>query len=115
MIQNLTGQKIGNYDLRDRLGRGGMAEVYRAWQPGMERFVAIKVMLSHLSEDEQFIERFRREAKAVGSLRHQHIVQVFDFGHDEERGIYYMVMEHITGGNLKALITREGKMSPDHP
>ncbi|MEL6149467.1 MAG: protein kinase [Chloroflexota bacterium] len=114
MIQNLTGQKIGNYDLRDRLGRGGMAEVYRAWQPSMERFVAIKVMLSHLSEDEQFIERFRREAKAVGSLRHQHIVQVFDFGHDEERGIYYMVMEHITGGNLKALITREGKMSPDH-
>ena len=100
--QDLSGRKFGQYELRERLGRGGMADVYKAFQPGMERFVAVKVMLGHLATDEEFIERFKREARAVGSLRHPHIINVFDFGIEDD--VYYMVMEFIKGENLKAYI-----------
>lgn len=103
MSSDLTGRKLGQYELRERLGRGGMAEVYKAYQPGMDRFVAVKLMLGHLANDEQFVERFRREAQAVGKLRHPHIVNVFDFG--IETDVYYMVMEYITGGTLKQAIS----------
>ncbi len=102
MMQDLSGQKLGQYELRERLGRGGMAEVYKAYQPGMDRFVAVKVMLGHLADDEGFITRFKREAQSVGKLRHPHIVNVFDFG--VERNIYFMVMEYIEGDNLKHYI-----------
>ena len=108
-MQDFSGRKLGQYELRERLGRGGMAEVYKAYQPGLDRFVAVKVMLAQLADDESFIERFRREARAVGSLRHAHIVQVFDFGIEDD--VYYMAMEYIQGVNLKALIVREGKLS----
>lgn len=112
MVSNLSGKKIGQYELRERLGRGGMAEVYKAYQASMDRFIAIKVMLTHLADDEQFIERFRREARAVGKLRHPHILQVFDFGLEDD--IYYMVMEYIKGGNLKAHISEQGKLDTAH-
>ncbi|MEL7341915.1 MAG: serine/threonine protein kinase, partial [Bacteroidota bacterium] len=68
-MQNFSGRKLGNYELRERLGRGGMAEVYRAYQVGMDRDVAVKIMLGHLAEDDTFIKRFKREARAVGRLR----------------------------------------------
>lgn len=110
MTHDLSGQKLGQYELRERLGRGGMADVYKAFQPGMERFVAIKVMLGHLASDQEFVERFRREARAVGQLRHAHIVNVFDFG--IERDVYYMVMEFIRGENLKATIEQFPKGMP---
>jgi serine/threonine protein kinase/tetratricopeptide (TPR) repeat protein len=110
MSTDLGGQKLGQYELRERLGRGGMADVYKAFQPGMERFVAIKVMLGHLASDAEFVERFRREARAVGALRHPNIVSVFDFG--IERDVYYMVMEFIRGENLKAYISRNPKGLP---
>jgi serine/threonine protein kinase/tetratricopeptide (TPR) repeat protein len=108
-VQDLSGRKLGQYELRERLGRGGMAEVYKSYQPGMDRFVAVKVMLAGLNEDESFVERFRREARAVGNLRHPYIVQAFDFG--VEAGVYYLAMEYITGGNLKAHIEKQGKLS----
>jgi serine/threonine protein kinase/tetratricopeptide (TPR) repeat protein len=98
-MQDLSGRKLGNYELRERLGRGGMAEVYKAYQSGMDRFVAVKVMLGHLASDESFIERFKREAQAVGKLRHPHIVQIFDFG--IENDVYFMAMEFIQGRTLK--------------
>ena len=110
MSTDLGGQKLGQYELRERLGRGGMADVYKAFQPGMERFVAIKVMLGHLANDAEFVERFRREARAVGTLRHPNIVGVFDFG--IERDVYYMVMEFIRGENLKAYISSNPKGLP---
>jgi serine/threonine protein kinase/tetratricopeptide (TPR) repeat protein len=99
IMQDLSGRKLGNYELRERLGRGGMAEVYKAYQSGMDRFVAVKVMLGHLASDESFIERFKREAQAVGRLRHPHIVQIFDFG--IENDVYFMAMEFIQGRTLK--------------
>jgi serine/threonine protein kinase/predicted negative regulator of RcsB-dependent stress response len=107
-LQDLSGRKLGQYELRERLGRGGMAEVYKSYQPGMDRFVAVKVMLGSLNDDESFVERFRREARAVGNLRHAHIVQAFDFG--AEDGVYYLAMEFIQGDNLKTHIQKHGKL-----
>jgi serine/threonine protein kinase len=95
-MADLTGHTLGKYQILERLGRGGMADVYKGYQPGLDRYVAIKVLHSHLSEDPDFITRFRREAKSVAELRHPNIVQVFDF--DVQGDVYYMVMEYIEGG-----------------
>lgn len=110
-MQDLSGRRLGRYELRERLGRGGMAEVYKAYQPGMDRFVAVKVMLGHLATDDSFVERFRREAQAVGTLRHSHIVQIFDF--DIEDDVYYMAMEFIQGGTLKDYIVQKKRLPID--
>jgi serine/threonine protein kinase/Tfp pilus assembly protein PilF len=107
-MADLTGATLGKYQILERLGRGGMADVYRAYQPGMDRYVAIKVMHAHLSEDPGFLTRFKREAQAVGALRHPHIVQVIDFdSHDNE---YYMVMEYVEGESLKMALTMRGAL-----
>lgn len=110
-MQDLSGRKLGNYELRERLGRGGMAEVYKAYQPGMDRFVAVKVMLGYLANDDNFVERFKREAQAVGKLRHPHIVQIFDFG--IEGDVYYMAMEFLQSGTLKEYILSKKKLPTD--
>lgn len=102
-MTDLAGKTLGKYQVIERLGRGGMADVYKAYQPGLERYVAIKVMHSHLSEDGDFITRFQREAKAVAGLRHPNIVQVFDF--DTQGDNHYMVMEYVEGGqSLKEVL-----------
>jgi tetratricopeptide (TPR) repeat protein len=103
-MTDMTGKTLGKYRLIERLGRGGMAEVYRAYQPRLERDVAVKVMLGYLAEDEKFVGRFEREAKAVAALRHPHIVQIYDS--DVEDDVYYMVMEYIGGETLKARLKR---------
>src|SRR5574341_1022716 len=99
-MADLTGRTLGKYQLQERLGRGGMAEVYKAYQPGLDRFVAVKVLHPHLAEAADFLGRFRREAQAVARLRHPHIVQVYDF--DVEGEQHYMVMEYVRGATLKA-------------
>jgi tetratricopeptide (TPR) repeat protein len=112
-MADMTGKMLGKYRLIERLGRGGMAEVYRAYQPRLERDVAVKVMLGYLAEDEKFVGRFEREARAVAALHHPHIVQIYDF--DVEDDVYYMVMEYIGGETLKARLKRlngEGKRMP---
>jgi serine/threonine-protein kinase len=82
-----------------------MADVYRAYHPGLDRYVAIKVMHSHLSDDASFASRFQREAKSVAGLRHSNIVQVFDF--DVQDDISFMVMEYIEGGRtLKEVLEK---------
>ena len=96
---DLVGRTLDRYRIVSRLGRGGMAEVYKAYQPGMDRYVAIKVMLGHMVDDPEFVSRFEREALNVGKLRHPNIVQAYDFAH--EQGIYFMVMEFIDGPTLK--------------
>ena len=115
-MSDLTGQTLGKYQLLDRLGRGGMADVYKGYQPGLDRYVAVKVMHPHLSEDANFITRFRREAKSVAELHHANIVQVFDF--DVQADNYYMVMEYIEGGltlkqRLQELAERGTRLSID--
>jgi tetratricopeptide (TPR) repeat protein/tRNA A-37 threonylcarbamoyl transferase component Bud32 len=112
-MADLTGKTLGKYRLVERLGRGGMAEVYKAYQPNLDRYVAIKLMHAYLAEDEDFVGRFQREAKAIGSLRHPHIVQVYDS--DIEEDVYYMVQEYIDGGTLKARLreaNERGKTIP---
>jgi eukaryotic-like serine/threonine-protein kinase len=98
----LVGQVLGGkYKIIKRLGRGGMAEVYLAHQENLDRQVAIKLMHAFLLSDEDFLNRFKREAKAMAALNHRHIVSVYDFdtyGQDS----YYLVMEYINGGTLKA-------------
>ncbi len=110
-MPDLIGQTIGKYRVVARLGQGGMAEVYKAYQPGLDRYVAVKVLHSHLAGDPDFIGRFEREARAVANLRHPNIVQVFDF--DSQEQMYYMAMEFVNGPTLKVeLQTRveQGKL-----
>ncbi len=96
---SLIGQKVGKYQVVEALGRGGMAEVYKAYQESLDRYVAIKVMHSFLADEEGFLARFQREARAMASLNHRHIVGVYDF--DVQEGMYYIVMEFVSGGTLK--------------
>ena len=105
---DLTGQHLGKYELLERVGRGGMAYVYKAYQPTIDRFVAVKVLHSHLAEDAEFLERFKREAKGLGRLRHPRIVSVIDF--DMAGGWYYMVMDFIEGETLEAVLDRRGRL-----
>lgn len=107
-MADLSGRKFGKYQLIEQLGRGGMADVYKAYQPGLDRYVAVKVMLSNLADSENFVTRFRREAQIVGQLRHPNIVQVIDF--DIQDDVYYMVMEYIRGSTLKKFIQEEGQL-----
>lgn len=98
----LEGQNLGKYRILEPLGRGGMAQVYKAYHPQLDRYVAIKILRSDLVEDAEFLARFRREARAVAALRHPHIVQIYDF--DVQDDLYYMVMELLEGDTLKAYL-----------
>jgi len=72
--RNLIGQTLGPYQIVEQIGAGGMGTVYKAYQPSMDRYVAIKVLPEHLSQDAQFLKRFQREAKAIARLEHAHIL-----------------------------------------
>jgi len=97
---DMIGRTLGQYTIVEKLGQGGMAEVFKAYQPALDRYVAIKILHSMVAMDEQFLARFQHEARAVAKLRHGNIVQVYDFG--SEDNVYYMVMEFIDGQTLKA-------------
>src|SRR3712207_1297990 len=99
------------YELGDRLGSGGMSTVYRATDRVLERQVAVKVLADHLSDDEKFVARFRREALAVAKLIHPNIVQVYDTG--EDGGQHYIVMEYVEGPSAAQLLRRQGRLEPD--
>jgi eukaryotic-like serine/threonine-protein kinase len=98
------------YELQDRLGSGGMSTVYRAVDRILERTVAVKILAEHLSDDERFVARFRREALAVAKLIHPNIVQVYDTGVD--RGRHYIVMEYIEGRSGAQLLQRHRTLGP---
>lgn len=97
-LTTLIGRKLGKYEIVERLAQGGMAEVYRAHQTGVERSVVVKLLHYHLASTDSFVARFRREARAIGALQHPHIVRIFDF--DSEGDLQYMVMDYIQGGTL---------------
>ncbi len=98
----LLDQKIGNYQIFRRLGKGGMGIVYQARQLTLDRFVAIKFLSSHLAENEEYVQRFLREAQAAARLSHPHIISVFDAGSQD--GVYYFVMEYVEGQNIATLL-----------
>lgn len=107
-MTNLLGRKLGKYEVVERIASGGMAEVYKAFQPGVERFVAIKVMHGHLAQADDFVQRFQREARGVGRLLHPNILRLIDFDVDGE--MYYMVMEYIPGGTLRSYLNNQKQL-----
>ena len=96
----------GRYRIQRKLGMGGMANVYLAEDEVLGRRVAIKILNERHAGDEQFIERFRREAKNAASLSHPNIVSIYDRG--EAEGTYYIAMEYLDGRSLKELIVAAG-------
>jgi len=101
----------GRYELQDVAGSGGMSSVYRARDTVLERTVAIKILHEQYSDDPEYVERFRREARALAQLNHPNIVTVIDRG--EFEGRQFIVFEHVEGENLKELVDREGQLPVD--
>jgi serine/threonine-protein kinase len=97
-----AGDKLGKFEIKGLLGRGGMAEVYRAYHPNLQRDVAIKVLHPGALDAPESVARFQREARSIAALSHPNILRVFDF--DEHEGLYYMVMELIEGPTLEDLL-----------
>lgn len=104
MPDDFSGRELGKYELKERIGRGGMAEVYRAYHASLDRYVAIKILHPFLGDDPAFKERFEQEARNVAQLRHSNIVQVYDFEYDADRELYYMVMEYVNGQTLSTTL-----------
>ncbi|MDQ3965389.1 MAG: protein kinase [Actinomycetota bacterium] len=100
------------YTLVELLGSGGMAEVYLAHDEVLDRDVALKILRHQYAEDEQFVERFRREARSAAGLSHPNIVSIYDQGRSED-GAYYIAMEYVPRGTLKECISRYGALDPD--
>jgi formylglycine-generating enzyme required for sulfatase activity/tRNA A-37 threonylcarbamoyl transferase component Bud32 len=96
---DLARTTIGQYEIIDQIGQGGMATVYKAHQPSLDRYVAIKVLKSDLAKTKGFAARFEREARTIARLRHRNILTIFDYGHEEN--LLYLVMEYVGGGTLK--------------
>ena len=102
---NLEGQTLGGrYQIQSLIGQGGMASVYKAYDPNLHRAVAIKVIHPHLSNNPEFFHRFEEEATSVARLRHPNIVQMYDFNHDGD--LFYMVMEFVMGETLQSRLKR---------
>jgi serine/threonine-protein kinase len=105
----MVGELIaGRYELEELVGKGGMSSVYRAQDRLLERTVAIKLLHEHYSRDEDYVERFRREARAAAQLSHPNIVTVIDRG--EDGGRQFIVFEYIDGQNLKQLVEKKGRL-----
>ena len=96
------------YELEELVGTGGMSSVFRAHDRLLDRKVALKILHQHYSDDEEYVERFRREARAVATLSHPNIVTVIDRG--EQEGRQFIVFEYVDGENLKDLVEREGPL-----
>src|ERR671923_1658425 len=106
---NVIGTLISDrFRLDEKIGAGGMSTVYRAFDPTLERWVAIKLMHRDISTDPDQLERFRREARAVARLNHPHIVTVLDAGEDD--GAPYIVFEYVSGETVKDRIRRQGRL-----
>jgi len=106
-----AGSLSGRYQTGEKLGSGGMSNVYKATDLILERTVAVKILAEHLSDDERFVARFRREALAVAKLIHPNIVQVYDTGVDEGR--HYIVMEYVEGRSGAQILQRHGPVGPE--
>jgi predicted Ser/Thr protein kinase len=98
-MSDLIGQHLGPYRIIEQIGVGGMATVYKAFQPAMDRYVAVKVIASQFAQDPTFTQRFRREARAIAQLEHAHILPVYDYG--EAGGLSYLVMRYLEAGTLE--------------
>lgn len=103
-------QKLGEFEILEKLGHGGMGAVYKARQISLGRFVALKVLPAHMASDEEFITRFKAEARSAASLNHPGIVQVYAAG--EDHGTHYFAMEFVDGESLHTRLKRKGRIEP---
>ena len=101
----LGGHTLGQYQLMARLGRGGMATVYKAYQPSLDRYVAVKVLSTFLAQDPDFVARFQREAQAIAKLNHPNILPVYDYG--QKGDLIYIVMRYAEGGTLQDTLAHQ--------
>src|SRR5574341_703818 len=101
--------QMGVFEHLEPIGRGGMAEIYKAHHPTLDKLVAIKILPPTLAKQADFRHRFEREARVVGTLKHPNIVQVYDFG--ESDGTYYMVLEYVQGQDLGEIIRRDAPLA----
>jgi len=108
----MLGRTLGSYQITEKLGEGGMGEVWRARDTRLGRFVAVKVLPADLASDPDRRQRFEAEARAVGALNHPNIVAVYDVGTDSDQA--YMVSELVEGESLRSLI-RRGPRSRHRP
>src|SRR5437763_5397929 len=95
-MRGIEGTTLGRYELRRRVAREGMSEIYLGYDRRVRRLVAVKVLYG---SDELFVRRFEREALAIGTLSHDHILPLYDFG--QQRPWYYLVMPYVEGGTLR--------------
>ena len=102
----MIGSKLGSYEVEEEIGRGGMGVVYRANQPNLQRQVAVKVLLPHLAQDAEFVERFLREARSAAKLHHPGLVTIFDVG--EIDGTYFFSMQWLQGKTLEEMLEEPG-------
>ncbi|MBZ0307125.1 MAG: SH3 domain-containing protein [Anaerolineae bacterium] len=110
---NLSGQPLGQYELRDMIGIGGMGAVYLGYQRALDRLVAVKVMQFSLTHGGNFAQRFEREAKTAAALEHPHIVPVIDYGFDQ--GTSYIVMRYLSGGTLSQRLRQRMEQNAPAP
>ena len=109
---NIKGLLLDNrYRIVDKIGVGGMADVYLGEDTLLGRQVAIKLLHANFANDDEFVTRFKREAQAAGKLNHPNIVNMYDVGFDQD--LHYIIMEYVDGETLKEYITRHGRLSID--
>ena len=112
MSEQQTTKKFGHYEVVSELGRGGMGVVYKAWEPSLNRYVAIKALGEHLLGDEGLIERFTREAKSMAAINHPNVIQVFFIGMEGRQP--YFAMEFIEGISLDDLLRGNNVLTVQH-
>ena len=105
------GEQLAGYEIQERIGRGGMAVVYRALDLRLGRLVALKVLAPHLGEDEAFRQRFMRESRAAAGVDHPHIIPVFEAG--EAAGVLFIAMRYVGHGDVRSLIESAGTLNTD--
>ena len=110
-VDPLIGDSLGQYEIVELLGRGGMAAVYKARQPSLDRMVAIKVLPRSAGSDATFVARFHREARGAAAISHPNIIEIHDVG--ESLGYHYLAMELVERGSLWNVLRREGRLAAD--
>lgn len=103
-MADLVGSTLGAHHILGQIGAGGMATVYKAYHPGMDRLVALKILPHQYAQDPHFVERFKREARIIAKLEHRNIIPVHDFG--EQDGVTYLTMRYLQAGTVKEILER---------
>ncbi len=104
-MDNLIGKTLGKYQIMELAGKGGMAAVYKAYQPSLNRYVALKVLPAYLAQDEQFVARFMQEALAAAALRHPNIMVIYDV--EQEGDVHYIAAEYLEGNTLAQVLEQQ--------